>query len=354
MTKLFNIKVPTVFRTCQSCGVKFSVDIKAYQSLRVSDGWEMPKTCPSCLDKRYNQGEHSVAPGGRKLLHEFTAEIRIPSYLFSPYEGKDGNGIEGLRATITGADLPGPWGGKSWNGRIDIFVPGVNILPRMGRVRVMKKTRAAPLVREEIHGEPMGEKQEVKQEYAPEFVYLAIDTLPADTPPEAALVLAVTNRKTTFKGFGLQWSCAIDDQSLWSVSLSNSSRSSRFGQEGVVAIVDDSHPLVVSQSGGVETRREFTLEDSRGMRDEWVNFPDCEASGLWRSVVGHARENGQDVVDFQHVKWGLQKAFWSSDETHEFSDESKISLVDMERKAGWAVIELSYRDSSVAMQITVS
>ncbi len=226
-------------------------------------------TCPHCKDgQQHRPPERTVTE--RKLLMEFPAvKISIPSQYFSVFQPGDssvGKGKKILRATIKGKDIGSNWVGRSWDGRLEIFVNGSAELPKVARVRVMQVTRESGNVRTERHGMVQGPKETVEVRYPATLPYLARDPLPDDdTEPTAALILASVNYKTTLKGLGCQWYCSLNsEQALWACRFSNRARSGRFGNDGAVAVVNDSHPVVTRQNGDEEGEWVYTLSHPEG------------------------------------------------------------------------------------------
>jgi len=273
--------------TCARCSADFVVDVVAHRKLGLTD---LPKSCPHCKDgQQQRPPERTVA--SRKLLQEFPAvRIAIPVEYFSVFEPSDSHVEKGkkiLRASIKGKDIGSNWVGASWDGRLEIFVNGSSELPKVARVRVMEVTREKGNVRQErrhdegamVPGAPENHpgqpKVTVEVQYEPTHQYLALDPLPEDTEPTAALVLASVNRKTTIKGYGRQWGCSLNaDEALWACHFSNSARSGRFGNQGVIAVVDDSHSVITRQTGDVQGEVAYTLSHPGGA--EHASVPsDC-------------------------------------------------------------------------------
>jgi len=345
-------KSVVVEKVCRTCGKPFNYSVNTYQALGISS---VPEDCPTCCDKKQRQDETDVVRE-RRCLHEFVGvDVRLPKDLFEVFRAND-RSRTGLRAIIKGKDLPGSWTGRSWDGRIDVHVPGVDspdFLPRVGRVRVMEVRHAAGHKRTERHGVPMGPKEEVEVEYSDTYLYVVIEPMPfADTEPTMALVLASVDYKTTLKGFGRQWHASLDDsRALWSVRLSNQARSGRFGTLGCLAVVDDSHPVVATQTGSLENTREWTFFGHNGPRREWREFPECAAKDAWRQAVANAREaEAQTTTD--HLKEVLGVEWLCLGHPLPLDDGSEVELVGLYGKRDLAYVELRHDGEVVTMEVT--
>lgn len=247
--------------SCRMCGRDFVADLGTYASLQLRD---LPVRCPICKDRAQNRPDEAVAESRRCLVEFPAVQLALPEWVsFSPFRANETDPRSGLRATIKGRDLRGSWSGVSWGGRLDIYCLAKTV-PTIARVRVMMVTHAAGHRRVELHGVPMGPKESVEVAYSPEYTYLALEPSKFEVPT-AALVLASVAYKTTLKGLGRQWHCRLSDQALWSLGISNSARSGRFGIEGLVAVVDDDHPVVAEQYGDVETEVRYDLSHPSGV-----------------------------------------------------------------------------------------
>ncbi len=338
---------------CHECGEQFPFNATNFGALGYTN---VPKKCPTCIDQnQYQDDINIVVSGGRKMLEEFIGvEIKLPHDFFKPFKARKGD-RGGLRATIRGRDLLGGWNGKSWDGRLDVYIPRCELVPKIGRVRIMQVEHKSGHTRIEKHGEPMRPKEEVKVEYSPTYTYIVIEPMPVDTEPTMALVLASVDFKTTLKGFGRQWGCEFDiSQTLWSCHLSNRARSGRFGQQGCIAIVDDEHPVTARQIGGVTSERRWNFSNSSGRRDEWLTFAECQAKTAWQSAYKEAQDDNRRVVDISDLQKSLGVDELKVGESIQLDDSSLVMLYDIEPLIGWAVIKLEENNGNqIFMQITI-
>ena len=251
--------MPTITLTCRECGNDFEYDPQTFAALGFS---ELPKRCPTCLDKRQERpAEATVKPKGRRLIAEFPAvQVLLPAADFASWSAGGHRDKPCLRATFKGDDLDP---GHKWDGRLDVYALA-ETLPSVARVRVMEVEHEAGHVRAEkrgssVYGLAPHPVQHVEVEYPSTYQYMVLE--PTDAEPAAALVLASVDFKTTLKGYGRQWHAALDASgALWAVEISSSARrTGRFGVYGAIAVVDDDHPVIGREWGDVKSHRRFTL-----------------------------------------------------------------------------------------------
>ena len=245
---------------CKDCGTIFLWhEGKHYDNL--------PKRCPTCLDKV--QKRPSVVQE-RTELHRFEG-VEIVS-LPSEWE-KVETGVE--------TDYPkwkicfkGRTFGASWRGRIDIFADETFYPGNIVEVHVMKTahlvlqySKWAP----HIPKSPFDEgthlvvknvdintpRDELPQDATVKEVVETREYIVLEKGSESSgkkLVWETAHTKTTLKGYGRQYHAYLDAASTyWYKGVKGGYRSGRASTEGVLAIVDEEHPLIRRFSeGGVE------------------------------------------------------------------------------------------------------
>jgi hypothetical protein len=230
---------------CNKCDSEFSFDVAEYLNLGIKN---IPKKCPKCLDISQGRPETARVEKREQLQVWSPVRIELPAEKFGKFQSKETDRAT-LRAVFKGSDGQG----ISWDGRMDVYCPAEK-LPEIAEVRLMRVTHSKGHVREERHGEVMGEKTLRTVEYSPEYEYLVI--LPVDdeeVKAEMKLVYVSASYKTTLKGFGRQYYASLDTESaIWAHKMSSSARSGRFGSRMALALVDKDHPVISEITGDIQ------------------------------------------------------------------------------------------------------
>lgn len=168
--------------------------------------------------------------------------------------------------------------GASWSGRIDIFAPEPFKQGDVVNVREMCSKHLVRVVskggyRTFHDGTPYEKDEEVPitQDVQPvtnpeepqkgdivkvrdvirERRYLVLGR--SDAAPACKLVWATARTKTTLKGFGRQyWASANTEACITSWMVSGGVRSGRAHTTGVMAIVNEEHPLYIEKTGDIK------------------------------------------------------------------------------------------------------
>ncbi len=217
---------------CSFCEKVFDFDPKTYDLLGLR---EIPKHCPSCLDRRQ---ERPVEIIERKCLKNFRGVMieEIPGE-FDTFRAQEGD-IPCYRLTIKGKIGDG----VSWHGRLDIYSYDPHPAGKFCDLRLMEVTRNRKNGEKTIKGEI--------QEY------LVLE--PSEAESDMKLVWLRADYKTTLKGLGRQYYASIDtDMSLWSFSFSSCCRSGRFGSKMALAIVDSKNYATEKVWGDIEREKTY-------------------------------------------------------------------------------------------------
>ena len=231
---------------CKNCG-KFFV----YYPQDLQSGTP-PKRCSRCKDVQ--QGRPSVVERRRKVNFYDAVKVKsLPGEWKKVSTGFDED-VSSFRIIFKGKEF-----GASWNGRIDIYssrpiksgeVVNIREMEVVHRVRIKIETR-----RTLEHGEVSIEKEvplfsaEGKEESRTRR-YLVFE--PVDSEPKAHLVWVTAHTKTTLKGLGRQYWSKVTGAPITRWAVSGGARSERFHTDGVLAVVDEEHPIVVTTTGDIQ------------------------------------------------------------------------------------------------------
>lgn len=233
---------------------------------------QLPKRCPSCIDKKQLRPSIVVE---RLCTVEFDG-ITIESLPSQEWE-KVESGVETdypcFKISVKGSRY-----GRSWSGRIDIFAdkqykPGDSVKIRVMESRhLVKKLRyqsahiqrspfdppthtvekTIPITSKEESTDANTISEEVEER---QYLYLS------EVGEEAGgrkLIWRTSHSKTTLKGFGRQYHASLNPEAtLWSKSCSGGVRSGRASTEGVLAIVEEGHPLIYTFQEGTDKEVEY-------------------------------------------------------------------------------------------------
>lgn len=293
---------------CPECSNEFVISTEQWKVLGLN---QLPKRCPQCADVAQRRRPWDTVVE-RELLDEWRAvKIAIPSEWFERLPAQRRNDRPFVRATVKGDRGQG----VSWTGRIDIYDFRSGGPGSIGDVRLMHVTKKAgkPTLigcaerRERLADELEADARETMAEtgspepdsnvsarvaelrteahdmrsrvtsemegqiaregalFHRDYQYLVIEDSEFEEPT-SALVFARADYKTTLKGFGRQYHATLDvGEALWSVRLSSSCRSGRYGSEMAVAIVGEA-PVVARTTGDVEDVRAWSMAYPWGRR----------------------------------------------------------------------------------------
>ena len=245
--------IPVLKMVCQQCGEEFPVNPGHFAQMGFKN---LPKRCPTCADKA--QARPSVVVG-RNLLNVYDGVkvVSLPPGNWQETKGykKD---IPAFRLTVKGCRY-----GAAWSGRIDLFsasIPQPETLCRSGRWRLSTLSRR--------ENRPNDFESGTVQEYIKEIElpvtaddpdaeevirvrrYLVLE--PFDGPATCRLVWAEADTKTTLKGFGRQYWAEIKGAPIVSWLVSGGVRSGRAHTVGVLAVVNQDHPLYIVKTGDIK------------------------------------------------------------------------------------------------------
>jgi len=227
-------------RECRMCGTEFEA-----QQFRGT----FPAYCPTCQDIR--QKRPSIIIERELLFGPVIVEIKSLPGKWEEFQARERD-LPCCKISVKGRRF-----GASWRGRIDIFAPKAW---SPGDIVEFSEIESVHLVRykKSYHPTIYGGKVLVKSKLALDSDegeielerrrYIRLDPLPEGTevPDELPrLIWSVASYKTTLKGLGRQYRYKHVGCPIWSASIHGSVRSGRKGAEGVLAIVDDEHPLSV-------------------------------------------------------------------------------------------------------------
>jgi len=243
--------IPVLNLVCQRCGKEFPVSPDHFMRLGFK---HLPKRCPKCVDLAQRRPSVVVE---RRLLNVYDG-IELVS--LPPGEWQDVKAWEkdvpAFKLVIKGSRY-----GASWSGRIDLFAPAP---PQAGDVVSVREMEAKHLikVRREQRGTLEHGKVTVEKELpitaddpeAEDVIrvrrYLTIE--PFDGEPTSKLVWAEAHTKTTLKGLGRQYRARVEGIPVAKWVISGGYRSGRAHTVGVLAVVNQDHPLYIVKTGDIE------------------------------------------------------------------------------------------------------
>lgn len=227
----------------------------------------LPNLCPTCLDKK--QKRPSIVQE-RTVLKEWSGvEIASLPTGWTVTEPEYHSDFPCHKMVLKGKAF-----GASWSGRIDIFadaeysvgdVVDVRIMQSRHLIKQMSKVVGhvqnspyAPLSHLVVKTVPLQTNESLTENAKFERVIEERNYIVLNRSEESAqyrLVWATAYSKTTLKGYGRQFHASIStDTCLWHQACSGGVRSGRAHTEGVLAIVDEKHPLIKKfREGGEET-----------------------------------------------------------------------------------------------------
>lgn len=224
-----------------------------------------PQHCPACADKI--QLRPSIVQERVEKARFDRVEIKSLPGAWSVVEAKVKTDYPCYKISKKGADF-----GASWSGRIDIFADAPYDIGNIVNVRVMASKHLVKIKRIQvghIQKSPFDEPTHLvertvdinspdEESMTTEIEtreYIVLEEIAEVVAPQYSLVWATAYTKTTIKGYGRQYHADLDASiTLWSASCSGGVRSGRAGSEGVLAIVNEEHPLIYKfREGGEET-----------------------------------------------------------------------------------------------------
>jgi hypothetical protein len=227
---------------CRDCGKKF---------LYYHDG-SPQKRCPTCTDKQ--QARPSIVQKREEIrCFENIRIVSLPAkWVHVPPKASHDNSF--FKIVIKGSDF-----GASWNGRIDIFAPepfGPGESVDIHEIVVEHKIKIVDRIRHTLKYGPVEIENEhpITSDEGEETIrtrhYLRLER--AYDVPNAKLVWATAYSKTTLKGYGRQFHASVeDDATIASWKLSGGVRSGRASTTGVLAVVNEDHPLLIKKTGDI-------------------------------------------------------------------------------------------------------
>jgi len=232
----------TKVKECRMCGSEFEARM-----------WRgtFPAFCPTCQDIR--QKRPSVVVERELLFGPIIVKVESLPGSWEEFQARSRD-LPCYRIMVKGNRF-----GASWRGRIDIFAPRpweVGDIVEFSEVESVHLVRYKKLYHPTIYGGEVLVKKKValnSDEGEVEIErrrYVRLDPVPKDAAipePLPRLLWSVAGYKTTLKGLGRQYRYKHVGAPLWSTSIHGSVRSGRKGAEGVLAIVDDEHPLEVKE-----------------------------------------------------------------------------------------------------------
>lgn len=228
---------------CTRCGREFSFNPAEFNILGLQN---IPQKCPACVDAIQKRPEIVLD----RRVKEYFGPVEIETL---PDEWAEYRASEGDRH-IYRIDVKGKKFGASWYGRIIIFAPApfapgdivvVNVMEVKKLIKEIEKKRKTM-----EHGEvtyfrrvpidsPEGQTKEIVDQY------IRFDPYKGDEKPIGKLVWRTARTKTTLKGLGRQYFAGFETEAcIWSKAIRGGFRSGRAYTDGVLAIVNEKHPLV--------------------------------------------------------------------------------------------------------------
>jgi len=241
---------------CKRCATDFTISVAHYKTFNFTG---LPTICPTCKDREQGRPEIVLT---RESVWDGVIRIgESASHLLSdlrPFRAQAGDSLC-WKVTLKGARY-----GKDWSGRLDIYShvdPSILIEDAIvpgSYNRVVKKvwihTESRPTlehgicrVSRRVVPETEGAEKRVKEDTY--FIILPIS--PGEFPtPIGTLVYAKAHSKTTFKGYGRQYSASIKGEPIWGFDFYGGVRSGRANTSATLAVQADDAPLVVSHLEG--------------------------------------------------------------------------------------------------------
>ena len=240
--------IPTLKLECQHCGRSFEVNPAHFAALGFK---ALPKRCPTCADEA--QKRPSVVQERHLLaVYDGVEIVRLPGEW---QEANDPvNDVAHYRITVRGDRF-----GASWSGRIDIFAPrpfGPGDVVSIREMEVKHLVRVVTTQRQTLHHGAVTIRREVPldAEEGEKTIrsrrYLTLEA--HEGPATCRLVWVTAHTKTTLKGFGRQYWAEIRGAPIAEWRVQGGYRSGRAQTTGVLAIVDEAHPLFVRVSGDIQ------------------------------------------------------------------------------------------------------
>lgn len=205
------------FRVCRECGSEFP-------SYFVRGAWLC--RCPQCSDVK--QRRPSVIQE-RNLVYSQICKLESLPKSWQRFQANSKD------AGVWKIQLKGGDWGASWLGRIDIY--SHDLIPPTSRQTVLFEEL------ESIH--KINQTNAVVIEKRKYIRLSNVGMQDSDNLPK--LVWLQARSKTTLKGLGRQYKYEIVGSPLWEWRVQGGVRSGRSYIEGVLAVVDDEHTLIVKE-----------------------------------------------------------------------------------------------------------
>lgn len=243
--------IPVLKMVCQQCGEEFPVNPGHFAQMGFKN---LPKRCPKCADIAQRRPS-VVIERGLLNVYDGVEIVSLPPGEWLEVESwkKD---IPAFKLVVKGSRY-----GASWSGRIDLFAPAIPQAGDVVSVREMESRHLIKVCREERqtmeHGSVTVERElpvTADDPEAEEVIrtrrYLVLE--PFDGPATCRLVWAEAYTKTTRKGFGRQYWAEIKGAPIASWLVSGGVRSGRAHTVGVLAVVNQDHPLYIVKTGDIK------------------------------------------------------------------------------------------------------
>ncbi len=236
--------IPVIKMECTKCGREFPVSPAHFAELGFKN---LPKRCPTCIDMAQNRP--SVVQE-RKLIRVYDGVeiINLPTTWQEVATGE--KDVPSYNISVKGSRF-----GASWSGRIDVFANKPFSFGDIISVREMVSSHKIKVV----HGEkatmkygtvPVEKELPITSEEGEEVIrsrrYLVFE--PYDGPATSRLVWVTAHTKT----FGRQYWAKVVGSPIAQWIVSGGVRSGRARTVGVLAIVDENHPLFVKGTGDIQ------------------------------------------------------------------------------------------------------
>lgn len=212
----------------------------------------VPRRCSRCQD--IAQGRPSVAETRKEVaFYEAVQVINLPATKWEEYQTGVAEDYPRYRMDIRGRVF-----GASWNGRIVIYADHSVVAGQVVNIREMEVThqvKVKTVLRQTLeHGTVTVEHEfpvtgDEGEKALRTRRYFVLEAAEPGTEPKARLVWATAYTKTTLKGFGRQFWSQITGSPIAEWRISGGVRSGRAHSVGVLAIVDEEHPIVASTTG---------------------------------------------------------------------------------------------------------
>lgn len=219
---------------------------------------DLPKKCPTCTDKE--QERPSIVQERQELGKWEGVKITSLPGDWSEIETNVHTDYTGFSIVKKGKDF-----GISWSGRIDIFAKEPFAIGDIVNIRLMTVSHLVKKKQYERstmkHGtiviernidmteDTEGEDNIVERNEGREYL---VFEKPQSSEVSARLVWHTAGWKYTLKGYGRQWSSSIQGTPLVQWRITGNCRSGRYGTTGVLAIVDEEHPIFYINPDGDE------------------------------------------------------------------------------------------------------